>query len=319
MPETLWTDLLDDEARHVAELLAAALPGPLHTLGLEGVREFAAPQPPTRATAVAAVRDHLAGEPAARIREYRPVEGGAAPAVLYVHGGGFTVGSLDGVDELCRRIATQAECAVFSLEYRLAPENPYPAALDDVRAAWAWLMEHATSLGVDPGRVAVAGDSAGAGLVAALCLDLRERGWRQPVLQVLAYPAVDDSFARRSWTEFADAPLLGSEDAKWFWRQYVGEAGIAPDVLAAPMRAASLAELAPAHVITAEVDPLRDDGEAYAARLAADGVPVTQQRYAGVFHGFFTEVETYRQARRAISDTCERLRVAFATSPADDR
>jgi acetyl esterase len=268
---------------------------------------------------MAVVRDHLAGEPAARIREYRPAEGGTTPAVLYVHGGGFTVGSLDGVDELCRHLAAQADCAVFSLEYRLAPENPYPAALDDVRAAWAWLIEHATSLGVDPDRVAVAGDSAGGGLVASLCLDLRERCCRQPVLQVLAYPAIDDSFARPSWTEFADAPLLGSEDAKWFWRQYVGEAGVAPDVLAAPMRAATLAGLAPAHVITAEVDPLRDDGEAYAARLVAEGVPVTQQRYAGVFHGFFTEVQTYRQARRAVSDACERLRAAFTTSPAADR
>lgn len=311
MPETHWTHLLDDEARQVAELLATALPGPLHTLGLEGVRDFAAPQPPTRTTAMAAVREHIAGDPAVRIREYRPVEGGTTPAVLYVHGGGFTVGSLDGVDELCRRIAAQAGCTVFSLEYRLAPENPYPAALDDVRSAWAWLIDHAASLGVDPDNAAVAGDSAGGGLVASLCLDLRERGRSQPLLQVLAYPAVDDSFVRPSWTEFADAPLLGSEDAKWFWRQYVGESGVAPDVLAAPMRASSLAGLAPAHVVTAEVDPLRDDAEAYAARLADEGVAVTMERYTGVFHGFFTEVETYTQARRAVSTACARLLEAF--------
>jgi acetyl esterase len=312
VPETPWTDLLDDEARQVAELLASDLPAPLHTLGLEGVRAFAAPQPPTRTTTMAVVREHAAGEPAARIREYRSVEGGTTPAVLYVHGGGFTVGSLDGVDELCRRIAAQADCAVFSLEYRLAPENPYPAALDDVRAAWAWLVDNATSLGVDPDRVAVAGDSAGGGLVASLCLDLRERGCDQPALQVLAYPAVDDSFVRPSWTDFADAPMLGAEDARWFWRQYVGEAGVAPDVLAAPMRASSLVGLAPAHVVTAEVDPLRDDGEAYAARLADEGVAVTMKRYGGVFHGFFTEVETYTQARRAVSDACAQLRAAFA-------
>lgn len=313
MHKATWSDLLDDEAAHVAALLAEALPDPLHTLGLDGVRDFAAPQPPTRSTAVEVVREHLAGEPAVRIREYRPVEGGTAPAVLYVHGGGFTVGSLDGVDELCRCIAAQADCAVFSLEYRLAPENPYPAALDDVRAAWAWLTDTANSLGVDPDRLAVAGDSAGGGLVAALCLDLRERGCAQPLLQVLAYPAVDDSFVRPSWTEFADAPLLGSEDAKWFWRQYVGEAGVAPDVLAAPMRASSLEGLAPAHVVTAEVDPLRDDAEAYAARLADEGVSVTMQRYAGVFHGFFTEVETYSQARQAVTDACARLRAAFGS------
>jgi acetyl esterase/lipase len=311
MREPIWTGLLDDEAAHVAALLAEALPGPLHTLGLDGVRAFAAPQPPTRTTPMAVVREHVAGEPAARIREYRPVEGGTTAAVLYVHGGGFTVGSLDGVDELCRRIAAEAECAVFSLEYRLAPENPYPAALDDVRGAWEWLIDNATSLGIDPDRVAVAGDSAGGGLVTSLCLDLRERGCAQPVLQILAYPAVDDSFVRPSWTEFADAPLLGTEDARWFWRQYVGEAGVAPDVLAAPMRASSLAGLAPAHVATAEVDPLRDDAEAYAARLADEGVPVTMKRYDGVFHGFFTEVETYTQARQAVSDACAQLRTAF--------
>jgi acetyl esterase len=313
MRKPTWSDLLDDEAAQVAALLAEVLPSPLHTLGLDGVRDFAAPQPPTRTTAMAVVREHLVGEPTVRVREYRPVEGGKTPAVLYVHGGGFTVGSLDGVDELCRRIAAHAECAVFSLEYRIAPENPYPAALDDVRAAWAWLVDNATALGVDPARMAMAGDSAGGGLVAALCLDLRERGCNQPVLQVLAYPAVDDSFLRPSWTEFADAPLLGTEDARWFWRQYVGEAGVAPDVLAAPMRASSLEGLAPAHVVTAEVDPLRDDAEAYAARLASEGVAVTTKRYEGVFHGFFTEVETYTQARQAVGEACAQLRAAFGS------
>jgi acetyl esterase len=135
------------------------------------------------------------------------------------------------------------------------------------------------------------------------------------VLQVLAYPGVDDSMTRPSWTEFAHAPLLGSDDARWFWCNYVGTPGLAPDVLAAPMKAASLAGLAPAHVITAEVDPLRDDAEAYAGRLAAEGVPVTRVRYAGVFHGFFTEVETFSQARRAVGEACEQLRAAFAAAP----
>ncbi|MFF8844048.1 alpha/beta hydrolase [Streptomyces sp. NPDC015127] len=311
MTQPLWQSLLDEEARQVARQLADLLPGPLHTLGLQGVRDFAAPQPPPRSTPMAAVRDHRVGVPAVLVREYCPSEQPASPTVLYVHGGGFTVGSLDGVDELCRLIAAGAECTVFSVEYRLAPEHPYPAALDDVRTAHAWLTANAADLGVDPHRIAVAGDSAGGGLAAALCLDLRDRGLPQPVLQLLAYPAVDDSFERPSWTEFADAPLLGTEDARWFWRQYVGEAGVAPDVLAAPMRAASLRGLAPAHVITAEVDPLRDDGEAYADRLAEEGVPVTRQRYRGVFHGFFTEVDTFTAAGTAVTDACGRLRDVF--------
>jgi acetyl esterase len=311
MSESSWSALLDREAAQMAEVLASVLPHPLHTLGLAGVRAFTAPQPPPRTTPMAAVREHRTDEAGVRVREYRPRERLSSPAVLYLHGGGFTVGSLDGVDELCRRIAAQADCAVFSVEYRLAPEHPYPAALDDVRAAHGWLMDNATDLGIDPNRVAVAGDSAGAGLAASLCLDLRSRGHAQPVLQLLVYPGVDDSFERPSWTEFADAPLLGTEDARWFLRQYIGESCVAPDELAAPMRASSLAGLAPAHVITAEVDPLRDDAEAYADRLSAEGVVVTRQRYRGVFHGFFTEVETYATARRAVADACDRLREAF--------
>lgn len=312
MNRTLWTALLDEESARMAEVLAVALPTPLHTLGLEGVRAFAAPQPPPRLTPMATVRDHHTGESAVRIREYRPEEGASLPAVLYLHGGGFTVGSLDGVDELCRRIAAQAGCAVFSVEYRLAPEHPYPAALDDVRAAYAWLLDDALCLGVDPARIAVAGDSAGGGLAASLCLALREEGHPQPVMQLLAYPAVDDTFSRPSWSDFADAPLLGREDALWFRDQYLGTVGYPQDALASPMRATTLRGLAPAHVITAEVDPLRDDAEAYAARLAADGVSVTRKRYDGVFHGFFTEVEVYTKAREAVADACARLRTAFA-------
>jgi acetyl esterase len=308
-----WSSLLDEESALAAAQLAAVLPGPLHTLGLEGVRAVTAPSEPRRTPEVAALRDHHVGNPAVRVREYRPSEDACLPAVLYLHGGGFTVGSLDGVDDVCRLIATTAACAVFSVEYRLAPENPYPAALDDVRAGYSWLVAGAAALGIDAARIAVAGDSAGAGLAASLCLDLRDRGQRQPVLQVLVYPAVGDSFERPSWRDFADAPLLGAEDARWFWRQYVGEAGRAPDVLAAPLTAASLAGLAPAHVITAEVDPLRDDAEAYADRLAAEGVPVTRQRYLGVFHGFFTEVQTYAKARQAVGDTCAVLRAAFGS------
>lgn len=309
MSEPQWRALLDDEATEAARQLSTVLPHPLHALGLQGVRDFTAAPPPPRSTPMAAVRDHALGS--TRVREYRPTHTEDLPAVLYLHGGGFTVGSLDGVDELCRRIAAMASCVVFSVDYRLAPEHPFPAALEDTRAAYDWLVSGAVSLGIDGLRIAVAGDSAGGGLAASLCLDLRGRGLPQPVLQLLVYPAVDDSFTRTSWSDFADAPLLGTEDARWFWRQYVGDSGRAPDELAAPMRAASLAGLAPAHLITAEVDPLRDDAEAYADRLAAESVPVTRERYRGVYHGFFTEVETFRQARRAVSDACERLRQAF--------
>ncbi|WP_241740734.1 alpha/beta hydrolase [Streptomyces sp. L2] len=305
-----------------ADFLAEVLPQPLHTLGLDGVRKFTAPQPPPRLTQVASVAEENAtwAGPAGthssvRVRVYRPrvPRSGAAglPCLLYLHGGGFTVGSLDGVDEVCRLFSRHAECVVVSVDYRLAPEHPCPAAIDDTRTAHAWLVENAADLGIDSRRIAVGGDSAGGGLAAALCLDLRDRALPQPALQVLVYPAVDDSFARPSWTEFADAPLMGAADAQWFWRQYVGDDGVAPSPLAVPFKAATLAGLAPAHIITAEVDPLRDDGEAYARRLDAEGVPVRHRRCPGVFHGFFTEVGAFSKAAEAVTDACADLRGVF--------
>lgn len=324
MSSPAWRDLLDDDSRAACAELASLLPRPLHTLGLDGVRRFAEPVAPPRATPVASAVDRavswrpspaIGPERAVRVRVYRPREGAQPlPAVLYLHGGGFTVGSLDGVDEVCRMLCRQADCVVVSVDYRLAPEHPYPAALVDARTAWGWLTESGATLGVDTARLAVAGDSAGGNLAAALCLALREEGQRQPVLQGLVYPAVDDTFATPSWTDFHDAPLLGTRDAQWFWSQYVGT-GRAPDELAAPARAASLAGLAPAVVITAEVDPLRDDAEEYARRLDRAGVPVHQRRYGGVFHGFFTEVDTFRRAREAVGDLGSHLAAAFSEAP----
>jgi acetyl esterase len=245
-------------------------------------------------------------------RPHAPRTGSAGlPCLLYLHGGGFTVGSLDGVDEVCRLFSRHAECVVVSVDYRLAPEHPFPAAIDDTRTAHAWLVENAAGLGIDSRRIAVGGDSAGGSLAAALCLDLRGRGLPQPALQVLVYPAVDDSFARPSWTEFADAPLLGTADAQWFWRQYVGDDGVAPSPLVKPLQAPTLAGLAPAHIITAEVDPLRDDAEAYAQRLEAEGVPVRHRRCPGVYHGFFTEICAFTKATEAVADACASLRNVF--------
>ncbi|MFE1955670.1 alpha/beta hydrolase [Streptomyces sp. NPDC059524] len=317
-----WRGLLDHESLQAADFLAEVLPRPLHTLGLEGVRRFTAPQPPPRITQVASVTEDAATwtDPAGArhsvpVRVYRPHDSGPEPAglpcLLYLHGGGFTVGSLDGVDEVCRLFSVGAGCVVVSVDYRLAPEHPFPAAVDDTRTAHGWLVENAAELGIDSHRIAVAGDSAGGGLAASLCLDLQRRELPQPVLQLLVYPAVDDTFTRPSWTEFADAPLLGTADARWFLRQYVGDEGVPPSPLLTPLQAPSLAGLAPAHVITAEVDCLRDDAEAYARRLEADGVPVRHHRYPGVFHGFFTEIGTFTKAADAVTDACAGLRKAF--------
>ncbi|MFD6269306.1 alpha/beta hydrolase [Nocardia asteroides] len=309
-----WRALLDDQATAVAGLISQLLPKPVYDLGPEQARALvnSAPsaEPITRLEQVEQLTiSTRAGAIAARMyRADATPPDSAAPALVYLHGGGFVLGTLDGADELCRAIAAGSGWTVVSLEYRLAPENPYPAALEDCVDAYAWLTRSAPELGIDPARIAIGGDSAGGNLAAALCLYRRDEGSALPVAQVLAYPAVDDTFTRPSWSDFADAPLLGAAEGRWFWEQYVGAEHPGGDPLAAPMRAASLHGLPPALVITAEVDPIRDDAEAYAQRLRDAGVPVSSTRYPGVFHGFFTEVTVFAQAGQAIDEVCRYLR-----------
>ncbi|CAL9620129.1 alpha/beta hydrolase [Streptomyces sp. enrichment culture] len=303
---------LDAVALSVARLIAGTLTTPLRELGVRTARALLASAPsdrpltpldrveevavPTRSGPLRARLYHPPAPPAAEPR----------PALLYLHGGGFVLGTLDGVDEVCRALAARSGWAVLSLEYRLAPEHPYPAALEDALDALAWLRGPAQEAGIDPDRIAVGGDSAGGNLAAALCLRLRDGGLPLPAAQILVYPAVDDRFAAPSWTQFADAPLLTTADARWLWEQYVDPGRV--DQYAAPMKAASLRGLPPALVLTAEVDPLRDDAEAYAERLRRDGVPTTAVRHSGVFHGFFTEVGTFTQTDAAIDDVVRHLR-----------
>ncbi|MGM7646909.1 alpha/beta hydrolase [Nocardia sp. JW2] len=304
---------LDDQATAVATMISRILAKPLHELGPEQARALVNSAPSAEPITPL---DHVApltvptrtGTIAARLYRANATTTAAAPTLVYLHGGGFVLGTLDGADELCRAIANKSGWTVVSLEYRLAPENPYPAALHDCVDAYAWLRRSAADLGIDPDRMAIGGDSAGGNLAVALCLHRRENGGDLPVAQVLAYPAVDDTFTRPSWSQFADAPLLGAAEGRWFWEQYVGAGHPGGDPLAAPMRAESLRNLPPALVVTAEVDPIRDDAEAYARRLRDEGVPVSSTRYTGVFHGFFTEVGVFPQTEQAIDEVCGYLR-----------
>ncbi|MEU6827601.1 alpha/beta hydrolase [Nocardia beijingensis] len=307
-----WWNLLDDQAAAVARMISQALPKPIRELGPVHARALMNTAPPAEPITPL---DHVeqltvptrAGAIGARLyRADSATSSRATPALVYLHGGGFVLGTLDGADELCRAIAAGSGWTVVSLDYRLAPENPYPAALEDCVDAFAWLTRTAPQLGIDPDRIAVGGDSAGGNLAAALCL--HRRGSALPVAQVLAYPAVDDTFTAPSWSEFADAPLLSAADARWCWEQYVGAEHPGGDHLAAPMRAESLRGLPPTLIMTAEVDPIRDDAEAYAARLQGEGVPVSLTRFAGVFHGFVTEVGVFPQAKQAIDEVCLHLR-----------
>jgi len=305
---------LDPDAQLLADQLRAALPLPMHRLGVAALRASlnSSAQPPVQHLPL--VEDVAIARPggAVPVRIYRPALARRLPVLMYMHGGGWSIGTLDGVDDMCRAIAARADCAVVSVDYRLAPEHKFPAGLDDCTYVFRWLQEDAHDQpGLDNTRIAVGGDSAGANLALGVSMRAREASWTPPVFQLLAYPATDTSFERPSWTEFADGPLLTTEDAKWFYGLYVEDPSQLLDPLVAPLRASSLAGLPPTHVITAHADPGRDDAEALATRLRSEGVPTTSIRYTGVFHGFFPEWRVLAQSRKAVDEAARRLRQAM--------
>jgi acetyl esterase len=255
---------------------------------------------------VAEVRDvDAAGVPA---RLYRP-EAATGGAVLFMHGGGWAIGSIETHDGLCREIANASGASVLSVDYRLAPEDPHPAALDDCDAAWYWLRLAADELGLDYERVALAGDSAGGALAAGLALRLRDRGEPPARLQALLYPCVDPALDGASALEFAEGFGLTRANMRWFWKTYL--AGAQPTADSAPALAEDLSGLPPALVITASHDVLRDEGEAYAERLRAAGVTTELVRVDGTLHGFlrYADWPTARETRALLGT---RLRAALA-------
>jgi acetyl esterase len=242
---------------------------------------------------------HDAGGRPARL--YVP-SGLAAPSPLLVffHGGGWVVGSPASHDASCRLLAHDAGVRVLSVDYRLAPEHPFPAAADDAEAAFLWAVGHAGELGADPDAIAIGGDSAGGNLAAVTARRTRDAGGPQPAFQLLIYPATDFSRPRRaSATQFGQGYLLTTDRMDWFEDHYVPDGALKLHPDASPLLADDLAGLAPAHVATAAGDPLRDEGEAYAARLRAAGVPVSVHRHAHL-HGFFSMTAS-PSARRSVA------------------
>jgi acetyl esterase len=248
------------------------------------------------------------------VRVYRPVDadGQRLPVLLWLHGGGFVTGDLDQADGDCRQLATRARLLVVSLDYRLAPEHPFPAAPEDAYAALCWIAEHARELGGDPSCIAVGGDSAGGNLAAVVSLLARDRVGPRPRFQLLVYPVTDVTrFDRPSTLENASGYFLTRSAMMWFTAQYAPTPEQAANPHVSPLLAPDLRNLPPALVITAEHDPLRDEGEAFAERLREAGVPVTLSRYAGTVHGFFTMNAFLDVGRRAVEEASEALRRAL--------
>ena len=243
------------------------------------------------------------------VRIYRPSTDPGLPVLLYLYGGGWALGCLDTADGVARSLANAAGCAVATVGYRLAPEHPFPAAVYDCHAALRWLYDRAPALGLDPERVAVGGDSAGGNLSAALTLLWRDRSGPLLRHQLLVYPNTDHRPAAEADGE--DPLLFNRHSVDWYWSHYLAVPDDGADPLASPLRAESLAGLPPATVITAEYDPLRDEGERYAARLRDEGVPVALHRFDGMAHGFFTMTGTIDDARTAQQLAAARLREAF--------
>ncbi len=230
------------------------------------------------------------------------------PLIVYFHGGGWTIGDLDTCDSVCRFLALEVPATVLSVGYRLAPEHPFPAAVDDALAAFHWATVGNTRLGVDPGRVAVAGDSAGGNLAAAVSLLARDGEGPSPAMQALIYPVTDAVGGQRSRDEFAKGFLLTKADMDWFERHYLPPGADHADPRVSMLRAADLSGLPPAYVATAGFDPLRDEGEAYAAKLQDAGGQVTLRRHPGLIHGFANMTEVSGTARAAMLELAGALR-----------
>ncbi len=275
-------------------------------------RTVLSPAPPE----VAESRLVLASAPAGSIalRMIRPA--GAArqerlPALVFFHGGGFTIGDLDTHDVLCRQLANGARCAVVSVDYRLAPEHRFPAAVEDAIAATQWVAREARALAIDPERIAVGGDSAGGNLAAVVALDARDAGGPALAFQLLIYPATDQRCEFASHRRNGEGYLLTRRHIEYFRAHYLPRREDWLDWRASPLLAKSTAGLPPAFIVTAGFDPLVDEGRAYAERIAADGGAVAYLDFPDMIHGFITFGGVLGTANAAVDECCARLRAAF--------
>ena len=309
---------LHPDDQRVLDLIKASGRPPLNTLSPEEARVASAasrmvlqPDPPE----VAELRD-LDGD-GVPLRLYRGAgtpAGAILPCLIFFHGGGWVIGDLDSHDVVCRQIANEAGCCVISVHYRLAPEHRFPAAVDDSATATGWIIANATALRIDPARIAVGGDSAGGNLAAVMALMARD-GILPPIgYQVLVYPVTDLAAVHPSYDRITDGYLLTATTMKWFRAHYLRDTNDEQDWRASPLRAASLAGVAPAFVLTCSHDPLCDEGRAYAERLENEGVQVAALHMSDHMHAFLTMGRFVQASATLITSLCAALRANWSVS-----
>ena len=305
---------LEPQVKAVLDELAALGAPPVNTLPPAVARANFEARPREAGPEVAKVEDRRIPSPAGDIpvRIYTPAGTGDFPVLVWFHGSGWVIGSLNTTDPECRDLANGAGCVVVSVDYRMAPEAKFPSAVEDCYAATAWAANNATTLNADSQRIAVGGSSSGGNLAAAVALMARDKGGPPLAHQLLVVPVTEHDFGNESYRQNGEGYGLTREAMVWFWDQYLRDEADAHNPYAAPMRAKDLSGLPPALVITAEFDPLRDEGEAYARRLREASVLTTCTRYDGMFHGFFSMSASIDKAREAVSEASAALSAAFA-------
>jgi acetyl esterase len=315
--------MLDAEARMLLDLMDAAtksgrpkletLPHAIGRAAVDKMSEDSEADPPEVAQVIDGAMPGPRGD--IRYRRYQPlgVSGGALPTLIYYHGGGFVIGNIETHDSTCRRLANRSRCQVISVDYRLSPEHPFPAPIDDGIAAFRHIRDEAAAFGADAARLAVGGDSAGGAMAAVVCQAMRDAKEAGPAFQMLIYPATDSSKESASRKSCAEGYFLTRGLMDWFWKAYVPAGTDLADLRLSPLLAKDFTGLPPAFVLTAGYDPLRDEGRAYADRLIDAGVKTTYVNYPGTIHGFFSLTRFLKQGLKANDEAAAVMGAFFGT------